>query len=294
MQFHDFRLIYSDARRRFPNAPRDPSQFYTDCLETALRLQPGRVSIEAAQFYMEREWHRERRPYYLVHPQIIPYLTRLRESVVLAEQIHAPIPHILFRFPESKPTLPFSCGGQSYHLRTALVQDGDAMSNCGRTLTIFMDFGEIWPDGSRAYTMKNLLMKPGLSIEQAIDALPVDDSINIGVAIPYEVVLSAIRIVCMTFLLSAEDFIEPDILSADADKPLTDQIIDRARRRGKIGWHIGRSFTVSPHYRGPCPLALYWTGQGRTKPIYRPRAGCIVHRHKLADIPTGFAGTLTE
>ena len=68
------------------------------------------------------------------------------------------------------------------------------------------------------------------------------------------------------------------------------KFVDRAKRRGKIGWNVGRNIEVSPHIRGPSPAALYWTGKGHSVPIIRFRAGCVVHKKKISEIPTGFLG----
>jgi hypothetical protein len=67
-------------------------------------------------------------------------------------------------------------------------------------------------------------------------------------------------------------------------------LVDKARRRGNYGWHVGRAIEVSPHVRAACPAALYWTGEGRKIPKIRFRRGSIVHRKKLSEMPTGFLG----
>jgi hypothetical protein len=59
--------------------------------------------------------------------------------------------------------------------------------------------------------------------------------------------------------------IEPDVLSKDRDKFETsgdDRYVDKAHRRGKIGWNVGRRIEVAPHYRRP-HMVLVWTGVGR-------------------------------
>jgi hypothetical protein len=65
-------------------------------------------------------------------------------------------------------------------------------------------------------------------------------------------------------------------------------LVEKARRRGNYGWHVGRAIEVSPHVRAASPAALYWTGEGRKIPKIRFRRGSIVHRKKLAEMPTGF------
>src|SRR5690606_13981801 len=62
--------------------------------------------------------------------------------------------------------------------------------------------------------------------------------------------------------------------------------IERAVRRGKRAWAIGRHITVDPHYRRP-HVALRWTGEGRKVPRIVPVRGSIVHRSRVAKVPTG-------
>jgi hypothetical protein len=48
--------------------------------------------------------------------------------------------------------------------------------------------------------------------------------------------------------------IEPDVLSKDRDKfeaSGDDRSVDKAQRRGRIGWNVGRHIEVAPPYRRP-------------------------------------------
>jgi hypothetical protein len=48
--------------------------------------------------------------------------------------------------------------------------------------------------------------------------------------------------------------IEPDVLSKDRDKFERGgdrKYVDKAPRRGKIGWNVERHIDVAPHYRRP-------------------------------------------
>lgn len=77
--------------------------------------------------------------------------------------------------------------------------------------------------------------------------------------------------------------IEPDVLSKDRDKFEAGgdaKYVDKAHRRGKIGWDVGRRIGVVPHYRGP-HMALVWTGRGRAVPR-------VVHRELVERVPSGF------
>ncbi len=65
--------------------------------------------------------------------------------------------------------------------------------------------------------------------------------------------------------------------------------VDKAHRRGKVGWNVGKRMEVVLHYRRP-HMALVWTGRGRAVPKVVPRRGSVVHRDKLEKVPRGFGG----
>jgi hypothetical protein len=67
------------------------------------------------------------------------------------------------------------------------------------------------------------------------------------------------------------------------------KFVDKAHRRGKVGWDVGRHIEVIPHYRRP-HMALVWTGQGRGVPRIVPRKGSVVHREVVERVPSGFGG----
>jgi hypothetical protein len=119
-----------------------------------------------------------------------------------------------------------------------------------------------------------------------------DPSATVGLAIPPTAKASIIKLVCTLCLLENDSsIIEPDVLDKDRAKyeRQPDQtIVDRAVRRGKIGWNVGRKIETIPHVRGPSPLALYWTGPGRRIPLIRYRKGCIVHKELVTKVPTSF------
>jgi hypothetical protein len=109
---------------------------------------------------------------------------------------------------------------------------------------------------------------------------------------PDHIVRDVARIVC-TLCLMAEDkeIVEPIVLKADEDKfDRTGDLalVAKAIRRGNYGFNVGRSIEVVPHVRSACPAALYWTGEGRKIPKIRFRRGTVVHRKRLAQVPTGF------
>ena len=86
--------------------------------------------------------------------------------------------------------------------------------------------------------------------------------------------------------------ISPDVLADDRAKfeASGDQkYIDKAHRRGKVGWDVGKHIEVIPHFRRP-HMMLVWTGRGRAVPRIVPRKGSIVHREAVEKLPSGFGG----
>jgi hypothetical protein len=68
------------------------------------------------------------------------------------------------------------------------------------------------------------------------------------------------------------------------------KLVEKAKRRGKFGFSLGKNIEVVPHIRRPHP-ALVWTGVGRSIPKIIMRAGSVVHRDKISQIPTGYDET---
>jgi hypothetical protein len=67
-------------------------------------------------------------------------------------------------------------------------------------------------------------------------------------------------------------------------------LVEKAAKRGVVGWSIGEQYEAIPHFRRP-HLGLRWTEKGRKTPRIVPIKGSIVHRSKATDVPTGY---LTE
>ena len=63
--------------------------------------------------------------------------------------------------------------------------------------------------------------------------------------------------------------------------------VEKAQRRGKLGWDAGRHVQMIPHYRHP-HLMLAWTETGRAVPKIVPRRGTIMHRQAMEKVPSGW------
>ena len=114
-----------------------------------------------------------------------------------------------------------------------------------------------------------------------------------GVQVPDSFVMDCIRLCCSLCLLENDpSIISPDVLADDRakyDQSGDQRFVDKAHRRGKVGWDVGRHVEVSPHYRRP-HMTLVWTGHGRVLPRIVPRRGSVVHREVVEKVPMGFGG----
>jgi hypothetical protein len=167
-------------------------------------------------------------------------------------------------------------------------------------ISIWTDFGETMGTAGLAtepiirdfpiLTYINMPIQQGISVDESSTMLHDDPSATYGIRMPKSTRSDIIRLVCTLCLLENDpSVIEPDVLDKDRAKYELDPsqiIVDRAVRRGKVGWNVGRKIEVSPHIRGPSPIALYWTGKGRTVPLIRYRKGCVVHKELINKVLT--------
>jgi hypothetical protein len=292
MEFHTFKTT-RDAMRPY-DVP-DVRQFYAVNIARFIEIGDKACVIQA---HTEMTWEEGKRPFYNVYPSIAPMLLRLNLNF---DSSLVKMPHDAFciRFPKGQEPIKFDFGGKTWPVRTMLA--GPTSLHHGKAvfegIVLWVDFGEIgrmsngfeWPVCSYI----NLPMEKGLSVERSLAMLPYDPSSFTGVIMPPEIRTACVKLACTVCLLGDDpSLIEPDVLDRDRAKYWQDprqEIVDRAHRRGKIGWNIGRTLEMIPHYRRP-HLTLVWTGKGRTVAKIVPRKGSIVHREIVSRVPSGFEG----
>ena len=259
-----------------------PEAFYETALADALAMQ-------SAQFFFqlnnERDWEKARRPYYNVWPSIVPMLTRLNLDLDSA-LIRLPLPALCVRLPKQKNPLTFDWRGQPFR---SAASDG----RHGRRQ------GHLRPDRrgrdheQRPVRRADLHLpqfppQEGLTVEQSLAGLGKAALSDIGVQVPPDLVTDCVRLCCTLCLLENDpSVISPDVLSKDRDKfeSTGDQkYVDKAHRRGKVGWNVGRHIEVAPHYRRP-HMALVWTGRAGRCPrsCHGGAASCIGNGGKGAE-----------
>lgn len=257
----------------------------------ATRLTSNPSSLEYGSLAIEHNWMNDHAPYYNIWPGIIPLLTSLKLDID-GGVVKYKRGCLMLRFPEGK-SLSFTHEDQKYEVRTILA--GYSLVGEVDGISLFIDINERGPYLDPIYTIRNFQTMPGTTIEQTLDNLPQHPSVNAGIRMPESVLRDCVRIVCSIQLLDQgdSDLILPQVLSKDLSKyerTKDPKYVDKAHRRGKLGWDIGKGLQMKPHWRQP-HLCLYWTGKGRTTPIIKQRGlkePIIVHRKQVEQLPTDY------
>lgn len=271
---------------------------------------------------LECDWQLDRRPYYDIYPSIIPTLTKLKLDID-SSFFKLPLDRLLLRFPLNETNgLSFDFKGQKYRIRNILCENvmlpvkGNPSVRVP-AISFWIDFNEklsvesysqakslAQRQGSRPYSndleegsvssllYKHIVCEKGKTIEWSLLHCPPHDSSKVGVIIPDSMLADVTRLVCTICLLANDpEIVQPEVLDSDVVRYADSKdfkYVDKAHRRGKVGWSVGKDISVSPHYRNACLAALYWTGKGKTVPIIRFRAGCLVKRASVSVVPTGY------
>jgi hypothetical protein len=284
MDFYNYTTGRDWTRQHAGRMPflESPEQYYKEAMDSCL----SRGEIQAcAQFNSELNWELARRPYYNLWPSVIPLLTRLNLDLD-ARLIQLPMPSLCLRLPKENNPLTFDWKGEQRSIHCMLLSD----INDKQGISILIDVGE-HEFGFPVYTYRNFRRGEGLTVEAAIRELKIDWSAELGVIVPETLTMDCVRLCCTLCLLENDpSIISPDVLSADRakyERTPEARFVDKARRRGKIGWDVGRSIEMIPHIRRPHP-ALVWTGHGRAVPKIIWRKGSVIHRDVVQKLPSGF------
>ena len=261
MDFHTYTTMRDWTRRSSPEdrLAQDIERFYKKVMADAVKMNSAQFF---AQLINERDWEKNRRPFYNLWPSIIPMLTRL-DLDLDSELIRLPLPALCIRFPkdQAKNPLRFDWKGDEIAVRCILMGD----MNQGEGISVLIGVGELMGEiGVPCYTYRNFPRKPGLTVEQSVawlgrTSLPTSAS---KCPIPSSCLCSAVLFPVPAGERSKD--ISPDVLADDRAKfeASGDQrFVEKAHRRGKIGWDVGKHIEVIPHYRRP-HMALVWTGSG--------------------------------
>lgn len=312
MKWNEYRLIYRAMAELYGiNAPVD---------ETINRVLSRHSQVASEdQFRIaydilrsEAHWAAIRRPYYNVWPSIMEAFSKIDLSKVDCSQLAMPRAALQLRFAKGhefhgKIRSIFVAQLKNEHSQIAEIKDlgnenslAAADRNSSRDFMIVMDEGTQMSDQVRegsptllkmpTHVAQSMRLTPGMTLEQAHQRVRFGPSvIDAG-----ELVRSCLRLVCTLCLLDNNpDLIEDQPLEKDRErweKTHDPALIERAHRKGKMGWDIGRKIEIAPGFRSP-HFAIRWMGRGPDvvkKAVVRPIKGCLVRRGALLEVPTGY------
>lgn len=233
-------------------------------------------TVGYAHLQWEKQWSSARRPFYRVYPSIIPMLCRLDISAVPSSACRLPLDTLLIQLPKDNAL------GDGRDIE--YIMAGKVQTRVGDGTMVGIIDGSTGPYGVKPVSMW-LFEHSTDPISVVLDRLKRVSDISVSTAVR-DRVCSLVTTLCL--LDQVPELISPVLLKADEGRTIDlDRAIERAHKRGRIGWNVGAGIEVIPHYRRPHP-ALVWTGSGRTVPKIVLRKGSLVHRSKVEALPTGY------
>lgn len=244
----------------------------------ATRGGPGFTTM-MVQFQGEARWMIAGRPFYNLWPSVIEAFTRVDLTRVDCSEVSLPLCQLMIRLP---------VGREFHRIRTIFVTEALARSS-ERGILMAVNDGT-YLEGIPVPTVTCFDLERGLSIQEKLDWCHNNPFVQ-NDEIDGDLVNIATRLVVTICLLRNQpDLVQPVPLNADAERyeiSFDPSLIERAVRRGKREWDIGRHVEVAPGFRRP-HFAIRHMGRGDEpkRAVLRPIRGCIVHREKILDVPT--------
>lgn len=305
MKFHDYYTMYmANKKMGSPWPGKSPGDFYFAFQQAmfplatrGIRNGPFPLESDYNRSASEWLWYNDGCPYYRVWPKIIKPLIKLDldKAPMAGFELPTGMQSLMFQFPVGQRELGWEHEGQWWEPWTMLICFNQIIDTEETRCMAWIDIGER-PDPESNLPMLIYRQFP-VNVENVGDALgqlPVDEmTMAEGVPVPEDFSMNMIRLAVTACMISHDDadLIRPDVLADDREnfqRTGDQKYVDRARRRGKLGWDLGKNMEVSPHTRD-AHWSHFWVGPGRKKLIFKKRRGSIIHREKIEKIPTGHA-----
>lgn len=296
MQFHSRDTLFGFACQQNPRwKAMGAEAFYKrDIEEVAKRARSsGELVAQHCMNCTELNWLDDSRPYYKVWPSIFPALLGLKMDVAPADFVIERSRPIAIRFPVGREPI---CG--TVQILSLLIWStmtrvlGLPEDQKHQVMMVFPDIlsgNKRWRDGGFTFNLTDR----DRTTEQILSTIAAPKEI---MELDAEQAMFACAKIALTVSILAHDpsIIQPDVLGDDrnrfdrsTDEAERQRLVDKAARRGVVGWRVGEQYEVCPHYRRP-HFALRHTGKKGLVPKIVPVRSCIVHRKKVTDVPTGY------
>lgn len=224
----------------------------------------------------ELGWAEDGRPYYNIYPSIVEAFSKVDLGKLTT--IDMPVRSLVIRF------------SGATKIKSIFVANCISSQNL-KAILLGIDIGAtsiyknvIVP----APIVRGITFPEGLTIEEQIAKGGNDFN---------EEVTFAVKILtCLCLIKDNPDIIEREPLNEDRERWEATHdlaLIERAEKRGKKEWAVGKHIEVTPGFRRP-HFAIRWCGVGGNDPQLRPIKGCIVKKKIVEELPTGYLDDLTE
>lgn len=300
MKWHDYPLFYRAVHSRYKlggASEMDKAQEVLTLLRrglSQLELDNSRISESQevntfAQILCEAWWVGAKRPYYNVWPSVIVPFTKVDLSKVSCRDVVLPTEEhpVLIRFPQGH-----ELGGK---VRSILAAHTAAKDPNSIALLLGIDYGRTFNENLPCPATLGITLDPSDNISNRIALGRSRPGYAEGIStqdLSSGLFDDCVRLVVTICLLNNNtDLIEQSPLEVDRTKyeaTHDPKYLEKAARRGKLEWDIGRRIEAQPGFRSP-HFAIRWMGTGQPKkPVVRPIRGCLVRRKDVLSVPTGF------
>lgn len=293
MKFHEWKTLWDTTRKAFPSG--------VDMIEAySAQMKADERDGEALSYacnVAELRWYHESRPYYKAFPAITKAISSLKLDCSY-ECPTVPRKCVLVRFAVGSEVVTeseFRIGAilvSECRMRRASGEDRNGLLMMVQSEDVVYKADD---DANSYAFVLNPETTNGITIEEVIAEADVLGYLR-GNESEVKQVQSVVTRISLMVCMLADDpsIITPDVLSKDrdeydrtTDEAWKERAVERARRRGVVGWNIGADYEVCPHYRRP-HFGLRHTGKGGTVPRIVPIKGAVVHRSRLTEVPTGY------
>ena len=238
----------------------------------------------------EGEWIGNGRPYYDLYPTMVEAFTKVDLRKIKASDLKPPFRSMLIRFSHG------NCAGLATVLMTCVqAKDKTVLSAAFDTEKTISMCHECGPDKEPSIIPKRGVGGCTIPIGEFI--VGYNQAVSTATSEMMNTIVKIFTTICL--IRNNPDLIEQQPLASDlsrfersTDFEERQKLLDRAKRRGKLAFAIGKHIETAAGFRHP-HFAIRWMGHGEPKtPVLRPIKGCIVNRQKITNVPTGYLDDL--
>jgi hypothetical protein len=298
MRWNDYRVAWKSQGQDFGSVMRGMSRLIKTASGNLLRATKN----TGCHFANEKLWEEAGRPYYDVYPGIVEAFSHVDLDKINCEHVGLPLEQLVLRFQQgyeihtevSTVKSAFVCFDHAFgdpNTRAMLVafDDGTTVTVSGVSIPNHQSMATVLRPGTtvQAGLLRGRAHRSDLIVEceDSEEVVPFKELDDEAFDKLYRL------IICLGLLQKDSGLIEQEPLESDRlrwEETHDPKYLEKAERRGKRCWSIGRHLETAPGFRRP-HFAIRWMGKGQPKtPVLRPIRGCLIRKQRVEEIPTGY------